>query len=178
MNSSFKLIPHYTYEDYIHWEGRWELIDGFPIAMSPLPIPQHQESTADIIYEFKDALKKSCKACKVFAPLDYKVSNDITLQPDVLIVCGKINKPYLDFPPVLVVEILSPSTALRDRNTKYLIYEQQRIKYYLLVDIEKKLIDIYQLIDNKYQLQQYKNGFEFSFIDGCSIAPQLDNIWE
>ena len=34
-----KILPHYTYEDYTIWEGRWELIDGFPIAMSPSPVP-------------------------------------------------------------------------------------------------------------------------------------------
>jgi Uma2 family endonuclease len=172
-----KIIPHYTYEDYVHWEGRWELIEGHPIAMSPLPIPQHQKSSADLIYEFKDALKKSCSDCNVYAPLDYKVSNDTTLQPDVVIVCGKIEKPYIDFAPVLVVEILSPSTMLRDRNTKYLIYEQQLIKYYLIVDADKKIIEIYQLIDGKYRLQQYSKGFEFQLSNDCNIAPALDNIW-
>ncbi len=173
-----KIIPHYTYEDYIHWEGRWELIEGHPIAMSPLPIPQHQQSSADIIYEFKDSLKKTCKNCKVYSPLDYKISDDTILQPDVLIVCGKIEKPYLDFLPELVVEILSPSTSLRDRNTKYLVYEQQRVKYYLIIDVSKKNIEIYQLLENKYVLQPYTNGFGFSFSGDCIIAPELDNIWE
>ena len=118
MRLSNQIIPHYTYDDYIQWEGRWELIEGHPIAMSPMPIPAHQQLSANLIYEFKDELKKKCKDCKVFSPLDYKVSEDTTIQPDVLIVCGKIKKSYLDFPPVLAVEILSPSTTLRDRNTK------------------------------------------------------------
>ncbi len=178
MGIADKIIPHYTYEDYVHWEGRWELIEGHPIAMSPLPIPQHQQSSADLIYEFKDALKKTCRNCKVYAPLDYKVANDTTLQPDVLIVYGKIEKPYLDFPPVLVVEILSPSTMLRDRNTKQLIYQQQGIKYYLIVDVEKKIIEIYQLVDRIFRLQPYSNGYQFYLSDDCIIAPKLDNIWE
>ncbi|NPA51584.1 MAG: Uma2 family endonuclease, partial [Aquificae bacterium] len=37
-----KYLPHYTYEDYKNWEGRWELIDGVPYAMSPAPAPKHQ----------------------------------------------------------------------------------------------------------------------------------------
>lgn len=178
MGVSNKIIPHYTYEDYVRWEGRWELIEGHPIANSPLPVPQHQQSSADLIYEFKDALKKSCKDCKVYSPLDYKVSDDTIIQPDVVIVCGKIEKPYLDFPPVLAVEILSPSTMLRDRNTKYLIYEQQGVKYYLLVDVVKKIIEIHQLINGLYQLQPYVNGFHFCLNDECQISPLLDNIWE
>ncbi|TCK06622.1 hypothetical protein [Phorcysia thermohydrogeniphila] len=28
-------LPHYTYEDYKHWEGKWELIEGIPYAMCP-----------------------------------------------------------------------------------------------------------------------------------------------
>lgn len=178
MALSNKIIPHYTYQDYVQWEGRWELIEGHPIAMSPLPIPEHQQLSANLIYECKDVLKKNCKDCKVYSPLDYKISDDTTIQPDVLIVYGKINKPYLDFPPVLAVEILSPSTMLRDRNTKYLIYQEQGVKYYLIIDADKKVIEIYQLINGRYEVQTYINGFAFHFNDNCKISPQLDNIWE
>lgn len=178
MGISNKIIPHYTYDDYIQWEGRWELIEGHPIAMSPLPVPEHQQLSANLIYEFKDELKKKCKDCKVYSPLDYKVTEDTIIQPDILIVCCKITKPYLDFSPVVAVEILSPSTMLRDRNTKYLIYEQQGVKYYLIVNGDKKVIEIYQLIDRKYELQSYVNSFEFQLSDGCKISLLLDNIWE
>jgi len=178
MGLSNKIIPHYTYDDYIQWEGRWELIEGHPIAMSPMPIPKHQQLSADLIYEYKDELKKKCKDCKVYSPLDYKVSEDTTIQPDVLIVCGKIKKSFLDFPPVVAVEILSPSTTLRDRNTKYLIYQQQGVKYYLIADADKKIIEIYELIKGKYELQSYVNGFKFILSDTCIISPLLDNVWE
>ncbi len=42
MQSAQKYRPYYTYENYCEWEGRWELIDGIPYAMSPLPVPAHQ----------------------------------------------------------------------------------------------------------------------------------------
>lgn len=31
-------LPHYTYDDYVTWEGRWELIQGIPYAMTPAPV--------------------------------------------------------------------------------------------------------------------------------------------
>ncbi len=66
-----KILPHYTYDDYVHWEGRWELIEGHPIAMSPLPIPEHQRVAAELRYEFMSALKGSkCKNCRAYDPLD------------------------------------------------------------------------------------------------------------
>jgi len=35
-------LPHYTYDDYSQWEGRWELIDGIAYAMTPAPWFSHQ----------------------------------------------------------------------------------------------------------------------------------------
>ncbi len=58
MNSGFKILPYYTYDDYCKWEGRWEIIDGIPHAMSPAPNPKHQAVGANIIYELIDAIKK------------------------------------------------------------------------------------------------------------------------
>lgn len=43
MGLADKIIPTYTYNDWVHWEGKWELVEGSPIAMSPTPAPLHQE---------------------------------------------------------------------------------------------------------------------------------------
>jgi Uma2 family endonuclease len=50
---------------------------------------------------------------QVSQPVDYLVADDMILQPDILIVCKPIIKKYLDFPPTLVAEVLSPATALK-----------------------------------------------------------------
>jgi Uma2 family endonuclease len=173
-----KIIPHYTYNDWLHWEGKWELIEGHPIAMSPTPIPAHQRVAAELITELTLALRKSkCKNCRAYDPLDYKISDDTILVPDILIICGKVSKKYLDFPPSLVVEILSPSTALRDRNTKYQYYQQQGIKYYLIVDVDRETMDVYLLIDGLYQLQK-SNANTFQLEDDCCITPNFNNIFQ
>ena len=57
MGSAIKILPHYTYEDYCQWEGRWELIDGIPYAMSPAPTPHHQRIGANLITEFVNAIR-------------------------------------------------------------------------------------------------------------------------
>lgn len=179
MGFANKILPHYTYDDYVHWEGRWELIEGHPIAMSPLPVPKHQRVAAEMRTEFILALRKSgCKKCRAYDPLDYKISDDTILQPDIIIVCGEINKAYLDFTPELVVEILSPSTALRDRNTKFEFYRQQGIKYFLIVDVDKELTEVYALTGSSYILQPIQSKFQFHFNEGCTIVPDFSNIWE
>ena len=131
MGTANKIIPHYTYDDWVQWEGQWELIEGHPIAMSPTPTPAHQRIAAEIRTELTLALRKTkCKECRAYDPLDYKISNDTILVPDILVVFGEIKKKFLDFAPVLIVEILSPATALRDRHTKYELYQEQGVKYY------------------------------------------------
>jgi Uma2 family endonuclease len=179
MGLAEKYIPHYTYDDWLNWEGRWELIEGHPIAMSPMPVPEHQRVASEIRTELTLALRKSkCKHCKAYDPLDYKISDDTIFEPDILIVCGKINKNYLDFPPALIVEVLSKSTEEKDRSIKYDYYERKGVKYYLIADVNKKCIEIYQLVNGHYQLQEYKKAFEFTLEDGCLITPDLENVWE
>ena len=178
--SAVKLLPYYTYDDYCHWEGRWELIDGIPFAMSPAPTPRHQWLVLNIAYELKAALKESkCTHCAVYDFIDVKVEEDTILQPDCSIVCKPIHKKFLDFPASLVVEILSPATALKDRHTKFSLYEKFGIKYYVIVDEEKESIEIYTLTGKLYVLTTHASGkpFTFTFSDDCKIHVLLKNIW-
>ena len=129
-----KYRPHYTYDEYCEWEGKWELIEGMPYAMSPAPVPQHQRVSLTLSLKFEQAIKSGCNKCVTYLPLDWKINDDTIVQPDVLIVCNKIEKKFLDFPPALIVEILSPPTAIKDRGLKMDIYQSQKVKYYLIAD--------------------------------------------
>jgi Uma2 family endonuclease len=180
MGHAQRILPSYTYDDYVHWEGRWELIDGIPFAMSPLPSPKHQWVASELRSHLRNAIKKEgCKTCRAYDPVDYKIAEDTILQPDILIVCGKISKPFLDFPPSLVVEILSPSTALRDRHTKFDLYESTGVKYYIIVDAEKEIFELYELTNGKYVVKQKVANAPtlFDLDDDCSISVQLDEVW-
>ena len=177
MSSAIKILPHYTYEDYERWEGSWELIDGIPHAMSPAPIPKHQIISLNIASEFRNALK-NCN-CRAVLPIDYKINDDTILQPDILIICKEVTKKYLDFPPSLIVEVLSPATVVKDKNTKYQIYQDQGVKYYLMVDIEKDLIEVYELKEGKYALIQNAQNFshQFRLNDNCEISIDFSQVW-
>ena len=138
MSRAVKILPYYTYTDYIKWEGRWEIIDGMPYAMSPAPAPFHQFVANEIKYEFTKAIKNAnCNQCKVYDFIDIKINEDTVIQPDGLIVCKPISESFLDFPPSLVLEVLSPSSALKDLNNKYIIYQSFGVKYYVIADLEK-----------------------------------------
>ena len=177
--SSPRYIPRYTYEDYCQWKGKWELIEGIPIAMSPAPPPKHQMISTALSEIFVLVLKKTCKTCQIYAPLDWVIKDDTVLQPDLLVVCGQIEKKFLDFPPVLVIEILSPSSAIKDRNAKYQIYESQNVRYYLIVDVTAEKIEIYELVEGQYQPAAVNpDSFEFNLHDDCKIMVSFDELWD
>ena len=172
-----QILPHYSKEDWERWEGKWEIIYGLPYAMSPAPIPKHQRIANSLGMEFGIALK-NCKHCKVYQPIDYILSDDTILQPDLLVVCKNIEKRFLDFPPALVVEILSPSTALKDRHTKYGLYEKHGVKYYLIVSPEIEQVEVFYLQDGEYQLVTKGHDFQFDFdIEGCNVKIDFAEIW-
>ncbi len=176
MGLSQKILPNYTYTDYCQWEGRWELIEGIPYAMSPMPSPKHQFIANNLGAEFRSALKDKDCHCQVYQPIDVKITENTVVNPDALIVCDPITKQYLDFPPVLVIEILSPSTRLKDTHTKFELYQDFGIQYYLIVDPEEKIITTYQLKEEgKYEVRPDMKSFELK--DNCTISPDLSNIW-
>lgn len=172
-----KILPHYTYDDYLHWEGKWEVIDGIPYAMSPAPVPNHQKVSAKLSAEFINQLKH-CQKCQVYQPIDYVISEDTILQPDILIVCGEIKKKFLDFALALVVEILSPSTALKDRHTKFALYQSQGIRYYVIVDPDTKEAEVYEMDNKSYVLKQKGKSFTYNFsVEDCIANVNFGEIW-
>lgn len=179
MSSSVRILPHYIYDDYLQWEGRWELIDGIPYAMNPLPVPKHQSVGVNLLTEFRLTLKNCNNNCKVYPPIDYKVKDDTILQPDMLVICGDIHKKFLDFLPSLVAEILSPSTALKDRHTKFEIYQLQGIPYFLIINCDAEFAEIYQLQNGRYELADSGREASFTFQFGdCSVPIRFAEIWE
>ncbi len=168
---------HYTYENYKDWEGDWEIIHGFPYAMSPKPMIKHQQVSGKIFSELDK--KNSCDKCLVAIEIDYKVSDDTIVSPDVLLACGEdLGDKYLKKTPSIVYEILSPSTQRKDRDEKYKLYEKEGIKYYIIVDSQTKIAEIYVLEDTKYVLDKKTTDDKYMFeIDECNIDFEFKNIW-
>jgi Uma2 family endonuclease len=135
------ILEKYTYDDYKLWEGDWELIDGIPQAMAPSPVGIHQFLLMKIGTVLNKKLEEiNCNNCFVLGEIDYIVSDETVLKPDIALVCGKI-PAYIKTPPVAIFEIVSPSTKLRDEITKKNIYKKAGVKYYFLVyPDEKKVI--------------------------------------
>ena len=143
-------IEYYTYEDYIKWEGDWELIFGQAIAMTPAPVINHQLLMVSISTQFYNQLEE-CEKGQILVEEDWKISDDTVVKPDVVVVCGNKNDKYISKTPEIVVEIISKSTAKMDEKIKFKIYEEEKVKYYMLVYPEDKKAKIYKLNGNKFE---------------------------
>ncbi len=171
-----KILPNYTYEEYCQWEGSWELIDGIPYAMTPAPTPRHQRIAVNAGVILHQQLKAKNCSCTIYQPIDVKINEHTVVQPDLLIVCAPIDKPYLDFPPTLVVEILSPSTRDKDLHTKKELYADFGIKYYLIIDPDNISIDVHLLNERVYDKLDAPYQLEINM--GCQINPDFKDLFD
>lgn len=134
MSAADRYVPHYTLEDYQQWEGDWELWNGIPVAMTPSPFGRHSKLLVNAATAIKNAIDATgCKAT-VLAEIDWIISEDTVVRPDVVVVCGSEPPQHVESAPAVVVEILSDSTRERDTEYKRLLYRNNGVKYYLLLD--------------------------------------------
>jgi len=171
-----KHIPQYTYSDYKNWEGDWELIDGYPFSMTPSATGKHQFIAGEMHFQIKNSLyKRNCENdCFIYSELDWIIDKSNVVRPDISIVCGKKVEKFIEEPPVLIMEIVSETSAYRDRIVKKELYEFNKVKYYLMADPESKTIEIFELINGKYITS---NINKFVLNNNCNISLTFDGVW-
>ncbi|MCL2151834.1 MAG: Uma2 family endonuclease [Oscillospiraceae bacterium] len=167
----------YTYADYCTWgDERWELVDGEAYAMAPGPSEAHQSVLLNLARKLSDYLEG--KPCKVFvAPFDVRLNadtyDDTVVQPDILVVCDekKLDGKSCVGAPDLVVEILSPSTATRDKTIKFKAYLQAGVREYWMADPETKSISAHVLENGRYYTTIYfdNDTVPVHILEGCAI---------
>jgi Uma2 family endonuclease len=110
---------------------RYELLDG-TLIVSPAPGPAHQRVAAVLI----TLLELACPDdLIVFPDVGLRIGAQSALEPDVVVArSSDVSGIRLAKPPLLVVEILSPDSALRDLNLKKAAYESFGVPSYWVVD--------------------------------------------
>ena len=126
---------------------RNELLDG-TLIVSPAPSLQHQRVHSRFMY----ALTGACpEELEVFsAPTDVALGDDTCMQPDLLVVRTGLTGARITEPPVLVVEILSPSSRLIDLNLKRARYERAGVPSYWVIDPDGPSLVAWELRDDSY----------------------------
>jgi Uma2 family endonuclease len=129
---------------------RYELLDG-ALLVSPRPTLAHQV----VAFRLASILDKACPlGWQVVPEPAVMVSNDTEFAPDIVVVArDQLSGAKITRPPVLVVEVRSPSTALIDLNRKKAAYERFGVESYWVVvpDHDEPELMVFELRDGGYE---------------------------
>lgn len=137
--------------------NHYELTDG-RIVMTPPAGWGHGEIEATVIRILGDFVTSHNLGKAFGSSTGYDLPSGDTLEPDASFISVERwargpqvgRRQFLKIVPNLVVEILSPATAQRDRVEKKSIYEVNGVDEYWLLDSDRREVTVFQLIDRRY----------------------------
>lgn len=128
---------------------RYEILDGV-LLVTPGPESIHQLCQGEIFFMIRSLIGPDLVV--LTAPFDYVISSTTVLQPDLLVTrradLGRLN---LERTPLLVIEVLSPSTRHLDAGSKRLAYEAAGVPWYWIIDPREPSILVLELVDGRYR---------------------------
>ena len=178
MSTAHRYLPKYSLEDYRQWKGDWELWQGIPIAMTPSPFGPHQKVAMRLATALQNSVDANECDAVVLAEIDWIVSDNTVVRPDVLIHCGDVPPRHVERPPALIAEIVSPSTEILDRDAKFDLYREQSVGYYLIIDPVKHALDAFRLGDDgRYRAIDIAEELVFEICGICRLSIHLGNLF-
>jgi Uma2 family endonuclease len=135
-----------TTDEFLVWAegrpGRYELIDGQVIAMSPERV-RHAEVKAAAYLSLRAAIRSANRPCRAMPDgLTVCIDDHTAFEPDALVYCGERAVPdALAIPnPVIAVEVVSPGTRSVDQGAKLRGYFRVRsVAHYLILYPDNRL---------------------------------------
>ncbi len=136
-----------TVDEFLAWaegrEGRYELYDGTVYAMAP-ERARHAEVKHAVANALASAIGRAKLACWMLPDgMTVRVDRHTAHEPDALVYCGtKLPSGAIEVPsPLIVVEVLSPSTRRIDASAKLAGYfKLPSVHHYLIVDPDQRLV--------------------------------------
>ena len=140
----------FTYRHYCQLpEGdRRELIEG-DFYVVPAPSVRHQRISRNLGVSLWEFVRRHRLGDVLLAPTDVLLSQESVVQPDILFVSnerrGIVTEANVSGAPDLVVEVLSPGTAERDRDLKLRLYAAHGVREYWIVDPDEESVEVMDL---------------------------------
>ena len=144
------------YSDYAGMPAdgkRYEILDG-NLFVTPAPAPLHQRVSKRLQRQLETYFEGRSLGEVFDAPIDFILTHHDVVQPDLVVVVegGQVSSRGIEGAPLLVVEVLSPSTRDRDRGAKAHRYAQLGIPHYWLMDPEMPRLECFRAEAGRYVL--------------------------
>lgn len=132
-----------TVQEFMRFKGipgvRYQLIRGVPVAMNP-PMSFHRTIVANATGEFRARLRRR-RPCRVENEAGIEIANDDYFVADLAVTCGPIINQGFTPDPLLIVEVLSPSTEQEVLGMKVPAYEAiASVREIWLIDSEQRRV--------------------------------------
>lgn len=131
---------------------RRELVRG-DLFVTPSPSPTHQRISKRLYRQLEEYFEARSVGEVFYAPIDVILTLQDVFVPDLVVVAdpSDITDRGIERPPVLVVEILSPSTSKVDRGIKARRYAELGVEHYWIVDLDRRRLDCHRLSGDEFQ---------------------------
>lgn len=136
-----------TTDEFIAWameqpRGRYELHAGKIVAMAP-ERNRHLIAKAEVFVALRRAIADAAIPCTALPDgATVRIDAQTAFEPDAAVVCGPIDLDSVDAPPpVIVVEVVSPSSRGVDTGLKLSGYfTLPSLRHYLIVDVDRRVL--------------------------------------
>lgn len=144
-------VREWTYAEFARLPddgNRYEIIDG-ELEVTPSPQPKHQDLIGALTERLRPFVRQNQLGRIYPGPIDLLFAEGDYLVPDLVFVrqerLDTVTDRGVESAPDLVVEVLSPSTAMRDRGIKRSRYAHYGVPEYWIIDPDRRFIDVYKL---------------------------------
>ncbi|HEX8430066.1 MAG TPA: Uma2 family endonuclease [Longimicrobium sp.] len=128
--------------------NRYEIIDG-EVYVTPAPRSQHQQIIATLVGLMINFAWEHDLGWVLPGPIDVLFADGDYLEPDLIFVRRDrgeiISERGAEAAPDLVVEVLSDSTAFRDRGIKRERYAHFGVPEYWIIDERNRRVEIFRI---------------------------------
>jgi len=163
-----------TYEEFLAWADEdtlAEWVDGEVVMYSPAP-SKHQDLLDFLVSVLRPFVEQRELGKVLSAPFQVKLEHG--REPDLIFVAqehlDRLHETYLDGPADLVIEIVSPESAARDRGAKFYEYAEGGVSEYWLIDPQTQWAEFYYLKAGHYRSA-------FSGDEGVYRSEALPGFW-
>jgi Uma2 family endonuclease len=142
--------------------NRYEVVYG-ELLVTPAPRAWHQKIVSRLISALEQYLGGQAAGTVFASPADISWGRDVLVQPDVFVVAAEEART-LDWASMrtllLVAEVLSPSTAGRDRFAKRRRYQEAGVPLYWIVDPDERQVEVWTPADAFPQVERERLRWE------------------
>lgn len=171
-----ELLRPLTIEDLAEFPDdgmRREIVTG-ELVVTPAPTPAHQIIVGRLFRSIANFVEENQLGFVLPAPVEVRLSPHDVVEPDIVYVSNERKRlmlgKYIDGPPDLVVEVLSPSTRRMDLVRKRALYARSGIDEYWIVDPERRTLEMHRLESGMYRALASEQGVYRSLaISGLAI---------